>query len=131
MERLNEIRTDGLNEACRLQYENTRLKDFPELTIPSELMLVVTELSEAVQADRKEGMTNIRKFIHQFFETNDEEYRKQIYENYIKDTVQMEVTDAIMRLMSFCGEYDIDVENLIWIKTFINSKRPQRNGKRY
>lgn len=43
----------------------------------------------------------------------------------------MEVVDAIMRLMAFCGKYSIDVENLVQIKTWYNQTRPIRNGKRY
>ena len=53
------------------------------------LMLVITEIAEMVEADRKD------------FHASGE---------VVKDTVEDEIADIVIRLMDFCGEYNIDVD---------------------
>ena len=67
------------------------------------LMLVVSELGEAVEADRlgdKEGFCE-------------------------------EIADTFIRLADFCGGYGIDIEKHITKKMAKNEKREKLHGKKY
>ena len=70
---------------------------------PALIMLVVTELAEAVEADRK----------------GDEE-------NFAE-----EIADAVIRLLDLCGAEGIDIEAEVRKKMAINHGRPMRHGKAY
>jgi len=70
------------------------------------VMLVVTELSEAVQEDRKK---------------DDDRYEK----------TQTEIADALIRLFDLCGAYFIDIEQVILDKMEFNRNRPYRHNRRY
>lgn len=72
------------------------------------LMLVVTELGEALEAHR----TNQFGLEH-------------------KDTFEDEVADVFIRLFDFCGGLNIDVEKQIEWKLNYNKKRPRLHGKEY
>lgn len=63
------------------------------------LCLVITELSEAVEADRKDRHARVAEF----------EYAAKVYpvercfEGYIKDTVEDELADAAIRILDLAG----------------------------
>jgi len=67
------------------------------------IMLIVTELSEAVEADRHDD-----------------------YENF-----KEEIADTFIRLFDMCGYFNIDVEDEINKKMEKNKKRPRLHGKKY
>lgn len=73
------------------------------------LMLVITEIAEAVQADRKskhvffdDGLLKICEFPNDTFETN--------FEWQIKGTVEEELTDIIIRCLDLGGLRGIDFD---------------------
>ena len=70
--------------------------------MPEKLMLVVTEISEAMEAYRHGNMENFRE----------------------------ETSDAITRLLDICGSCDIDIEYEVKKKMEINKTRPRLHGKR-
>ena len=73
------------------------------------LMLIITEIAEAVQADRKNNHADIAKFKE--WQGNSlplsEETRirrfKEDFEAYIKDSVEDELADACIRLLDLAG----------------------------
>lgn len=81
-----------------------------ELSDEHLLMLVITELSEAVQADRKGDYADIRSFDiaisinGNFFE--------EMFNACIKDTVEDELADFAIRLLDFAGHIGIDLSPL-------------------
>lgn len=60
------------------------------------LMLVLTELSEAIESDRKNRHANLEKFYQGIAYGS-------VFETYIKDTVEDELADAIIRLLDLAG----------------------------
>jgi len=72
-------------------------------SIPTKLMLIVTELAEACEADRKDNKENFNE----------------------------EIADVFIRLFDLCGHLDIDIENEIHKKMITNTGRPKLHGKRY
>ena len=67
------------------------------------LMLIVTELAEALEADRHGDMKNFTE----------------------------EIADTFIRLADFCGGMMIDIEQAILDKMAINEQRPYLHGKQY
>lgn len=78
------------------------------------LMLIITEIAEAVQADRKDKHADIAKFKE--WQGNSlplsEETRirrfKEDFEAYIKNTVEDELGDVIIRCLDLCGVKGLD-----------------------
>jgi len=68
-----------------------------------KLMLIVTEVSEACEADRKGDDAGFK----------------------------MEIADVFIRLGDLCGMYNIDIEKEIERKMEINDRRPYLHGKNY
>jgi NTP pyrophosphatase (non-canonical NTP hydrolase) len=88
-------------------YENDNGRSFAEL-----VMLVVTELSESVEAYR-DG--------HGISEIIDGEGGKP-------EGVPIEIADAIIRIADMCGHFDIPIVEAINIKMEYNKTRPSRHG---
>lgn len=82
-----------------------------ELSNNHFLMLVVTELSEAVEADRKgKRVLKDEKETYEFSQRPG--FRKTMYENYIKGTVEEELADTVIRLLDLAGLRRISLYNL-------------------
>ena len=105
-----------LNKLSKEIYEANKEKGFHEEKYSKEhmLCLVVSELMEAVEADRK-GLT-----FNEIGCTNDFEhfYRdehklgfEEAFNKHIKDTVGDELADAVIRLLDTAGALDIRVGN--------------------
>ena len=83
-----------------------------ELSNEHWFCLVISELMEAVEADRKD---------EHFVELNDiDNYiraclinKEQAFEAYIKDTVEDELADAAIRLLDFAGLKNIPINSFI------------------
>ena len=81
------------------------------------LMLIITEIAEAVQADRKGHHVNIDKFIDDMSDkdnANDTWFRLSFGQN-IKNTVEEELADIVIRCLDLAGlrEISIDVPKLL------------------
>ena len=78
-------------------------------------MLVITELSEAIDADRHDRHADTDEyetgcaFVGKYIITLDDRIkgRKTAFKDYIKDTVEDELADACIRLMDMMGYYKI------------------------
>ena len=124
---------EGLNAASRQIHENNKEKGFYE--DPREtgtlLMLVVSELSEALEADRHNRHAR-RIDFELFYEKNtSEDQKKRGFELYIKDSQEDEIADAIIRLLDYAGYKGIDLEWHIEQKLNYNKTRPYKHGKAY
>ena len=128
-----------LNEACKQQHQEVIDKGFDNFEVPKLLMLIVSELGEACEADRKNKHANLKEFEKLRSEWSksglSEEGRKEVYkfafEDRIKDTFEDEIADAFLRLMDLCGAYGIDIEKHIYYKQTYNRLRPNKHGKAY
>jgi hypothetical protein len=128
------------NETARLIHQGNVDKGFYD-TPPNNataLMLVVSELSEAVEADRagKHAITSyfvsrkeeIEKSKGQ--ELDNEEYQR-LFKTTMKDTYEDEIADAIIRLLDHCAYRKIDIDAHIAAKIKYNQSRPHKHGKDY
>lgn len=104
-----------LNEAAQLFYENAKAHGFydQEPTFMERMALVHSEVSEAVEEYRKEGtVTEIW------------------YSGTGKpEGVVVELADAVIRILDFCGRNGLDIEKAIEEKHAYNVSRPYKHGK--
>jgi len=91
-------------------HQAARKKGFwdKERNVGETLMLVVSELGEAIEAHRT-GAFGIGQ----------------------KDTFEDEIADAVIRLFDLCGGLEIDLEKQMEWKMAFNEKREVRHGKAY
>ncbi|MBI4179609.1 hypothetical protein HY522_09340 [bacterium] len=95
----------GLQDYAELCHQIARDKGFwdsPRNTAEM-LMLVVSELSEALEADRRGDADGFRE----------------------------EIADTFIRLFDLCGGFEIDIEAEIEKKRLKNQARPYKHGKKY
>lgn len=96
------------------------------------LMLVTSELSEALEANRKANkFTEFRKKMFAETDISGDQDFKSAFELLIKDTEEDEIADAIIRLMDLAGNRGYDLDFHIKQKLRYNSLRPHKHGKLY
>ena len=93
----------SVQELCVLCHEIAKSKGFwdEKRNIGEALMLVVTELAEAMEAHRKQDVENFKE----------------------------ELADVFIRLFDLCGGLQMDVESEILRKCEKNKQRPYKHGK--
>lgn len=134
-----------LNQLRDEIHENAKNKGFWDS--PREtgtlLMLCVSELAEAMEADRKDRFSKIDRFDKKLktsrviFENKDiegltpERSWIAIFEECIKDTFEDELADNIIRILDLCGARGIDIDKHIELKMKYNETRERMHGKKY
>lgn len=104
---LNELRNIAYKTACEHGFHDKRLSE------EHCLCLVISELMEAVEADRKGKRADRESFKSSYEDEephNDVNF-KYCFEKYIKDTLPDELSDAVIRLLDLCGLRKIDIED--------------------
>jgi NTP pyrophosphatase (non-canonical NTP hydrolase) len=92
-------------------------------------MLVVSELAEALEADRKNRYSiNNPKDITAL--ANDVDFN-DAFSKLVKDTFEDEIADAVIRLFDMSAGLGIDLESHIMAKLRYNANRPKMHGKKY
>ena len=76
-------------------------------------MLIVTELAEAVEEERA-GRAGV-----------------WYADNGKPEGIDIELVDALIRLLDLLGSRGVDVDELLAIKRDYNARRPARHGKAY
>lgn len=91
-------------------HDDARNKGFwdKERNVGEMLMLIVSELGEAIEA-----------------------HRTQNFGLEQKDTFEDEIADTVIRLFDLCGGLGIDLEKQMEWKTAFNKGRELRHGKAY
>lgn len=99
------ITTDKLIELRDRTYRAACDKGFHDEQKPDEVykMLIITEIAEAVQADRKGLHAHKDKFLVSLNPDDDNEIFSMLHEQYIKNSVEDELADIIIRMLDYCG----------------------------
>lgn len=108
------------------------------IDIPKKLMLIVSEVSEAMEADRKGRRTPKEVYrdrdpnsYNVFSEYTTEFRNTSLFQDSIKDTFEDELADVAIRLFDLAYEMEIPLaEHIKWKHTY-NTKRPHMHGKKY
>lgn len=105
------------------------------------LMLIVSELAEALEALRKDHYADKDAvdelysdiIVHEF----DDEYNimdgpwKAGFEANIKSSFEDEIADVAIRLFDLCGGLNVDLKKHIELKMMYNSMRGYKHGKKF
>ena len=86
------------------------------------LMLIITEIAELIQADRKNIHSRWELFCNRLIvDVKDPDERfKEWFKTYIKQSFEDELADICIRVFDFIGEFNIRIEQLDKIQTEIN-----------
>lgn len=103
---LNALRNRAYKIACEHGFHDE------ELSNEHSLMLVITELAEAVEADRKRKVAQRRMFGMNCDtpQENPTHHWCFCFERFIKDSVPDELADAVIRLLDLAGLRRISIE---------------------
>ena len=107
-----------------------------ERNVPEMLMLIVSEVAEALEALRKDHFcdkkiaSDLHFDVKNAFEMVKEPWKKGFEEN-VKSSFEDELADVAIRLFDLCGGLDIDLEKHIQIKMKYNSLREHKHGKKF
>ena len=118
-------------EIIKQAHENAVEKGFyddGDKNIGELLMLVVSELGEALEAHRNGRFSN-----YGFYDRSGSfpEHEIKCFEKEVKDTFEDELADAVIRICDMCGYLNIDLEKHIELKMKYNATREYKHGKRY
>ena len=95
------------------------------------LMLIVSELGEALEAHRKSRKALVELFDAKAIDRTDAEDYQADFEQCIKDTFEDEIADTVIRIFDMCEGFGIDLERHIELKLEYNRTRPYKHGKKY
>lgn len=134
----------ALNYMAELIHKESEARGFDgkQLQFGTHLMRVVSELGEALEADRVDKHADLKVFYdkirelrgHEYdadFEEENADYFDNAFEEIIKDTVEDELTDALIMILYLCEEIGMDIDTHLQYKMMYNTRRAPRNGKRY
>ena len=117
---------EPLNEMCAAIHKAAKEKGFYDE--PREtgtlLMLIVSELSEALEADRRDLHADVYSYEHTGKDS-------ESFRAFMKNTFEDEIADAVIRLMDLCGYMGIDLDYHIREKLAYNKQREYKHGKNY
>ena len=107
----------NLNELAQQIHQNAKDKGFwdaPRNT-GEIFMLIISELAEALEADRKEDFASISGLEKEKVRIADSGYNeisafKKAFEEYVKNTVEDEIADTAIRILDYCAYNAITVD---------------------
>lgn len=109
-------------------YENNAAKGFWEKgkdrNKGEAVMLFITELSESVEAHRKDRRVNmsafegsINNYTIEYPANTDHSLRwKNTFEMYVKDTLEDELADTVIRIIDYCYGFGIELLDTTYIE---------------
>lgn len=119
---------ENLTELSKRVHQNAVDKGFYDKPreVGTLLMLCVSELSEALEADRKGRYAQNRSVGVDY-----DNISAEVFESCFNHTFENEIADTMIRLLDLCGYMDIDIEKHIELKMLYNSNREKMHGKLY
>lgn len=130
----------NLNELSQQIFANNTQKGFWDGGVKAKnigevLMLIVTEVAEACEADRKNKHSikgfNLINNCESIETQNEKQYFMQEFEVCVKNSFEDELADIVIRVLDVCGAFGIDIEWQIEQKLKYNSLREHKHGKKY
>ena len=122
-----------LNTFAKDIYQNNVKKGFWESpNIAEKLMLIVSELSEALEADRNNKYASPQAWKEmECYESASNNNWMTAFEGYIKDTFEDEMADVLIRLLDLTARLDINIEKHVKAKHRYNIMLAFKHGKKY
>lgn len=110
-----------LNKLAKEVFEINKTKGYHDEDYSNEtfLMLIVTELSEAVEAHRRGKRANVNSFDFGINDVGSD--FTAAFEHCIKNTIEDELADTVIRLLDLSGLREIGITSDKFNKTFNGS----------
>jgi len=118
-----------------------------EFNLGEKLMLITSELAECLEADRVGRHSDEFEYTKRFLElvestnkdllsyeemqTRKQEIFKKLFKEYIKEGVEAELVDALIRIFDTAYLMNINLDGLFDLITYNNSLRDYKHGKNY
>lgn len=122
----------NIQQLCKDAHQNSvdhGFYDKVNQNVAEKLMLIVSELSEALEAHRCGRFADFKRY--DAFKKVDSSACNRIFGQDIKDTFEDEIADVFIRLCDLCEWMEIDIKKHIQLKMAYNKKRPYKHGKEY
>ena len=132
-----------INTLIKLAHEKAKNGGWwdAERNVPELLMLIVSELSEGLEALRKDYHAD-KSVVADLYNdlvvnSHDEEFIlsesdwKASFEKSVKNSFEDELADVAIRLFDLCGGLNVDLEKHIDLKMKYNSMRGYKHGKKF
>lgn len=120
---------DGNDGSFGTKFSEEEIKAVKDAFIAQRLMLITSELGEALEANRKGKSVNIGAFEKNFDFTGlpfDQAFKERV-----KDSFEDELADSMIRLFDLCGWLNIDIEKHVELKHLYNTTRERLHGKKF
>ena len=107
------------------EFTEEEIQNVKDAFVAQKLMLTVSELSEALEANRKGN-----KAVLAGCDPNAHDF-KESFELSVKDSFEDELADACIRLFDLSEWLGVDLEEHVKLKHLYNKQRPYKHGKKY
>lgn len=105
-----------------------------DLFISQKLLLIISEVTESMEAIRKsrryEGSKELLQELSDQFDENPNLFHMRFI-HHIKDTFEDELADTFIRLGDVCEKMGIDIDKFIKMKMDFNSLRQEKHDKNF
>jgi NTP pyrophosphatase (non-canonical NTP hydrolase) len=134
---LEKVTTENLTEFSKDIHQGNVKRGFYDdpKEIGTVLMLIVTELAEAMESYRGGNRLGSERLSSMEWDSAlDQEFSREDINQFkavVKDTFEDEIADTIIRLFDLCGWLNIDIHKHIILKLKYNSTRPYKHGKAF
>lgn len=133
-QKLKEMKISELQEVVHQNAKDKGFYDNPNQNFGEKCMLIVSEVSEALEAHRKSKFADLNAFAlskSSSSELSDKGWFNVSFVSNVKDTVEDELADALIRILDLAGWLNIDLERHVALKIEYNAGRERLHGKSY
>jgi len=125
-------KTTPFNETAAYVHKMNKEKGFWDEAHPNvgeKLMLIVTEVAEALEAVRRKEQPYANPDTVEYLKKAG--FDKVLFEANIKNSFEDEIADTMIRLFDLAGYYNIDLDFHIPMKLKYNQTRGKKHGKNF
>lgn len=121
-----------INKTAKAVHENAKSNSFFDepKNIGEMLCLIHSEVSEALECDRKDQYCKIDINTSKIMELKDADFKND-YIDFVKESFEAELADIMIMVMDLAASKGVDLEAHIAAKMRYNSLRPHKHGKKY
>jgi NTP pyrophosphatase (non-canonical NTP hydrolase) len=114
-------------------HKNAKEKGFWDMehNFGNDLMLIVGELGECSEAHRNGEFANLKEFENIINSDESVLSYNEAFRKYVKDTVEDELADALIRILDCAKGWGINLEKHVHYKMKFNESREKLHGKKY
>lgn len=126
-----EVQTSG-----HTVFDKREIKQVKKAFIAQKIMLIVSELGEAIESDRAGRYADWGRFERLYEEFRQDNHSNETcfvwaFEGTIKDTFEDEQADTVIRIFDLLEKLNIDLLKHIIYKMVYNTTRDKLHGKQY